>query len=135
MGTPKTTVCAYRCVKCAQSNKTADCPKKDRSTPAKCALCLGDQPANFKGCEVYQEILARKTKKPSPYLLEARITNKTQETTEMKTVNPPKEARTTQFVNPHANTNHQHATADAEIENNNTHTHRFTIESHHDTYL
>ncbi|CAH2097058.1 unnamed protein product [Euphydryas editha] len=53
----------YRCVKCAESHKTSDCPKKDRSLPAKCALCLGAHPANYKGCEVYREILARKTAK------------------------------------------------------------------------
>lgn len=50
----------YRCVKCAQGHKTADCPKKDRNTPAKCALCEGDHPANYKGCVVYREILARR---------------------------------------------------------------------------
>lgn len=53
----------YRCVKCAQSHKTSECPKKDRNTPALCALCLGPHPANYKGCQVYIEILARKTAK------------------------------------------------------------------------
>lgn len=56
----------YRCVKCAQPHKTADCPKKDRSTPATCALCLGAHPANYKGCEVYREISSRKFKKQTP---------------------------------------------------------------------
>lgn len=51
----------YRCVKCAQGHKTADCPKKDRNTPAQCALCHGAHPANYKGCEVYKEILKRRT--------------------------------------------------------------------------
>lgn len=60
----------YRCVKCAQSHKTSDCPKKDRSTPAKCALCQGAHPANYKGCQVYIEISTRRfkqhqTKKPT----------------------------------------------------------------------
>lgn len=50
----------YRCVKCAQSHKTSDCPKKDRNTPAKCTLCEGAHPANYKGCTVYREILKRK---------------------------------------------------------------------------
>lgn len=50
----------YRCVKCAQGHKTADCPKKDRNTPAQCALCQGAHPANYKGCEVYKEILERR---------------------------------------------------------------------------
>lgn len=50
----------FRCVKCALNHKTSECPKKDRNTPAKCALCLGSHPANFKGCQVYREIHERK---------------------------------------------------------------------------
>lgn len=50
----------YRCVRCAESHKTSDCPNKDKNTPAKCALCLGTHPANYKGCEVYQQIHKRK---------------------------------------------------------------------------
>lgn len=50
----------FRCVKCAEAHKTSECPKKDRSSPAKCALCFGSHPANYKGCEVYQEIAKRK---------------------------------------------------------------------------
>lgn len=56
----------YRCVKCAQDHKTSDCPKKDRNSPATCALCEGAHPANYKGCEVYKEILSRKTGKQRP---------------------------------------------------------------------
>lgn len=52
----------YRCVKCGQSHKTSECEKRDRNTPAQCALCNGPHPANYKGCEVYKEILARKNK-------------------------------------------------------------------------
>lgn len=52
----------YRCVKCAESHRTADCPKTDRNSPAKCALCFGNHPANYKGCEVYREIASRKNK-------------------------------------------------------------------------
>lgn len=55
----------YRCLKCAEAHNTRDCPKTDRSTPATCALCLGPHPANYKGCEIYKEILARKTQKPT----------------------------------------------------------------------
>lgn len=51
----------YRCVKCGEGHKTSDCLKKDRNTPAKCALCSCDHPANYKGCQVYREILSRKT--------------------------------------------------------------------------
>lgn len=53
----------FRCVKCAQAHKTSDCPKRDRNTPAQCALCQGTHPANYKGCEVYREILARRNNK------------------------------------------------------------------------
>ncbi|KAL0810519.1 hypothetical protein ABMA28_003452 [Loxostege sticticalis] len=50
----------YRCVKCAEAHKTSECKKKDRLSPATCALCLGPHPANYKGCEVYKEIIKRK---------------------------------------------------------------------------
>lgn len=53
----------FRCVKCGEGHNTSDCLKKDKNTPAKCALCLGDHPANYKGCQVYKEILDRKNKK------------------------------------------------------------------------
>lgn len=56
----------YRCLKCAEGHKTSDCPKKDRNTPAKCALCDNDHPANYKGCQVFKEILARKTNQLRP---------------------------------------------------------------------
>lgn len=54
-----------RCLKCAESHHTKICPKTDRSTPATCALCLGPHPSNYKGCEVYKEILARKMQQRS----------------------------------------------------------------------
>lgn len=50
----------FRCVKCAQGHRTTDCPKRDRNSPATCTLCLGSHPANYKGCQVYKEIRARK---------------------------------------------------------------------------
>ncbi|CAH2245744.1 jg17854, partial [Pararge aegeria aegeria] len=62
----------YRCVKCGEGHKTSECPKKDRNSPAKCALCLLDHPANYKGCQVYKEILSRKKgaffRKPFPVI-------------------------------------------------------------------
>lgn len=54
----------FRCVKCSEGHKTSECSKKDRNSPAKCALCSHDHPANYKGCEVYQQILSRR-KKPN----------------------------------------------------------------------
>lgn len=49
----------YRCVKCAGEHKTTTCTI-DRNTPAVCTLCSGSHPANYKGCQVYKEIAARK---------------------------------------------------------------------------
>ena len=42
-----------RCVKCGEDHFTEDCTK-DRSSPAKCALCSKDHTANFKGCPVFK---------------------------------------------------------------------------------
>lgn len=56
----------YRCVKCGDGHKTSECKKKDRTSPAKCALCSCDHPANYKGCEVYKEILSRRNKTSTP---------------------------------------------------------------------
>ncbi|CAH2095179.1 unnamed protein product [Euphydryas editha] len=72
----------YRCVKCGEGHKTSDCLKKDRNTPAKCALCFLDHPSNYKGCQVYKEILARKrqttlrvSQQPKPKSTEDKSTN------------------------------------------------------------
>nr|CAI5817631.1 unnamed protein product [Callosobruchus analis] len=46
----------YVCVKCGGGHSTASC-KKPKDTPAKCALCNGDHPANYKGCEHYHKLL------------------------------------------------------------------------------
>lgn len=48
-----------RCVKCGKFHDTKDCDKP-KDTPAKCALCEGDHPANYKGCSVFKEIQRRK---------------------------------------------------------------------------
>lgn len=59
----------FRCVKCAQNHPTTDCPKKDRSLQAKCVLCDGQHPANYKGCFVYKEIQNRKYPPTRPKIL------------------------------------------------------------------
>ena len=46
---------APRCVKCAGPHLWKDC-KKARETPAICALCNGDHPASFRGCETYKTL-------------------------------------------------------------------------------
>lgn len=48
-----------RCVQCGQDHLTAEC-KKLADTPATCALCLENHPANYSGCKVRKEILQRR---------------------------------------------------------------------------
>lgn len=55
-----------RCVKCAASHHTSNCPRKERSDKVKCILCEGNHPANYKGCIVYKEL--QKVKYPTPHL-------------------------------------------------------------------
>ena len=43
------------CVKCGGSHNSEEC-KKSKETPAKCASCGGNHPANYKGCENYHKL-------------------------------------------------------------------------------
>lgn len=49
--------CAYspRCVRCGKNHSSSGCTKSQES-PASCALCNGDHPANYKGCRTYKEL-------------------------------------------------------------------------------
>lgn len=52
----------FRCVKCAEYHDYRSCKKKkEDGQPAKCVLCGGAHPANYKGCQVYLDILHRRT--------------------------------------------------------------------------
>lgn len=57
--------CNYRprCVKCGENHDSREC-QKTRDTPAVCALCGKDHPANYKGCDTYQQ-LKRRTQRDS----------------------------------------------------------------------
>ncbi|KAL4104083.1 hypothetical protein QTP88_019396 [Uroleucon formosanum] len=57
-----------RCVRCGAPHISSDCPKP-RELPAKCALCAGDHPANYKGCTVFKELQRRKTPRSKSNLL------------------------------------------------------------------
>lgn len=51
----------FRCVKCAGTHDYRLCAKKkEDGKPAKCALCGGAHPANFKGCQVYLDIVSKR---------------------------------------------------------------------------
>ena len=56
----------YVCVKCSGRHSTASC-KKTNTTPATCALCGGDHPANYKGCDFYQKQYHAKYSTQRPY--------------------------------------------------------------------
>lgn len=52
----------FMCVKCGNQHDSKTCAKP-RTTPPKCALCEGNHPANYKGCQVYK--LLSKSKNPN----------------------------------------------------------------------
>lgn len=50
-----------RCIRCGEEHRSDVCNSSPES-PARCALCQGSHPANFKGCSVYKKL----TKRPPP---------------------------------------------------------------------
>jgi hypothetical protein len=46
-------------VKCGGSHNSKEC-KTSKETPAKCALCGGNHPATYKGCERYRNLIKGK---------------------------------------------------------------------------
>jgi hypothetical protein len=50
-----------RCVRCSEQHSSESCTK-NRDLPAKCTLCGGDHPANYRGCEVFNNLQTRGTK-------------------------------------------------------------------------
>lgn len=55
----------FTCVKCGGGHDTKIC-KKPATTTATCALCAGAHPANYKGCSVYQKLVAAKQNPTKP---------------------------------------------------------------------
>lgn len=51
-----------RCVRCGEHHNSNECTK-DRNSPAKCALCSGAHPANYKGCPSHKELQKTKNNK------------------------------------------------------------------------
>lgn len=49
--------CSYtsRCVRYGENHPSTSCSKPN-TLPAKCALCKGDHPSNYKGCQVYKDL-------------------------------------------------------------------------------
>lgn len=69
------TYCAYppKCVKCGESHPTSSCIKPPE-LPAKCALCSGPHPANYKGCLIFKQL---RQKRPNFSSKTANISSKT----------------------------------------------------------
>ncbi|KAF0693432.1 Uncharacterized protein FWK35_00037355, partial [Aphis craccivora] len=44
-----------RCVKCGDNHLSSEC-KKDKDSPASCALCTQPHPANYRGCQVHKDL-------------------------------------------------------------------------------
>lgn len=53
---------APRCVRCGQSHDSSSCTK-NRNTPANCANCQGEHPANYRGCQTLKDLRAQKNKR------------------------------------------------------------------------
>jgi hypothetical protein len=58
-----------RCVKCTGDHHTSQCNKQGKRSDVKCVNCLGNHPANYKGCTIYKEIkkLRFPTLRPKQY--------------------------------------------------------------------
>lgn len=52
----------FCCVKCGLGHATAEC-RKTINTPPQCVHCLKNHTANYKGCEIYRNLIARRSYK------------------------------------------------------------------------
>lgn len=54
-----------KCVRCGDKHRSNSC-QKSPNLPAKCALCAGDHPANYRGCPIHKEFQASLQSKKLP---------------------------------------------------------------------
>lgn len=52
----------FRCVKCGLGHSTAECTKTP-NTPPQCVHCLQKHTASYKGCQIYQNLVNKRTTK------------------------------------------------------------------------
>lgn len=55
-----------RCVRCGQTHESTLCPKS-RETPPKCANCLGEHPANYRGCQTLKDLRKLRSSRNQPH--------------------------------------------------------------------
>ncbi|KAL4148883.1 hypothetical protein QTP88_003028 [Uroleucon formosanum] len=96
------TYCAYppKCVKCGDSHPTSSCIKPPE-LPAKCALCSGPHPANYKGCLIFKQL---RQKRP---IFSSKTPNILSKTTNISSSNsqPPQPPNTTSNLGHHSQLN------------------------------
>lgn len=54
----------FRCVKCGMDHASAQCTKT-KDVPPRCAHCLENHTANYKGCRIYKELVSQRVNKQS----------------------------------------------------------------------
>lgn len=102
----RTCFCDPKCVKCGAAHLSSTC-LKTRDTPAHCANCNGDHPANYRGCSVLKNAIAqrRASKKTDP---ETSVNTKIASTSKADTTNAANTINNSQkstYANPQSNKN------------------------------
>ncbi|KAF8785636.1 Nucleic-acid-binding protein transposon like protein [Argiope bruennichi] len=90
-----------KCVICAESHISRDCPKKGKETEVKCANCGGPHTANYRGCPKYPKVAQHKSTQPGTSYVDA-IKTKTHPQPDRKgetTAPPPRQETGTKNVN------------------------------------
>ena len=112
--------CNYlsRCVRCGGHHQSSDCTIS-RDTPPKCALCLGNHPASYRGCSVYKEIQRRKKPSPNNAFLSdnPRFKKYNVQTSHPENDTPPNNARTYAQATSGQRTSHPSPSSESNINN------------------
>lgn len=85
---------AFYCVKCAGNHSTQQCQKSNDS-PAKCILCGGSHPANYRGCKVHKDLQKLKGNKNKQTV---RTKNKTNKNSKRPSQNQKQEETPSEFT-------------------------------------
>jgi sulfite reductase alpha subunit-like flavoprotein len=64
---------SFMCVKCGGPHNSKEC-NKHKDMPAKCSICGGSRPANYKGCEHYHNLIKGNNPQRIPQIRASSIT-------------------------------------------------------------